>query len=62
MLRHRLLSFRGYDCQGLMLSALVAKGEEAEASISNLFQMPKVEYIHIHNAGPGCFSCAVERV
>ncbi|MCL2915150.1 DUF1203 domain-containing protein [Shewanella corallii] len=61
MLRHRQLSFRAYDSQGVMLDALVTTGVDTEVSICKLFEMPQVEYIHIHNAGPGCFSCAVVR-
>ncbi len=61
MLRHRLLSVRAYDAEGMMLAAEVTQGTELEFSISNQFNNECVKYIHIHNAHPGCFNCAVYR-
>jgi hypothetical protein len=61
MLRLRLLSVRGYDAEGMMLAAEVTQGTELEFSISNQFDNECVQYIHIHNANPGCFNCAVYR-
>jgi len=62
MLRYRLLSIRAYSSQKLMIGAGVVQGKELEAAIDSQFQNSEVEYIHIHNASPGCFNCSVHRV
>ena len=61
MLNHRLLSFRGYDKNGFMKIAKTEKGVDAKRVIIQLFENPKVEYIHIHNSSPGCYNCEVRR-
>ena len=61
MLQHRLLSIRGYSSEGIMLEAEIAEGAMLEKLISSMFQNPEIEYIHIHNAKPGCFNCSVVR-
>jgi len=61
MLRHRLLSVRAYSSQKLMIGAGVVQGAELESAIDSQFQNGEVEYIHIHNATPGCFNCSVHR-
>ncbi|MGF1698700.1 DUF1203 domain-containing protein [Vibrio lamellibrachiae] len=61
MLRHRLLSLRAYDSGKLMIGAEVVQGKELESAIDRQFQNKDVEYIHIHNANPGCFNCSVHR-
>lgn len=62
MLRIRNLSLRGYDHSGYMLEAEVVAGENLESRVIAIFDNPKVAYIHVHNASPGCFDCRVERV
>lgn len=62
MIRSRLLSLRGYDSAGMMLISEVLDGSELEAQIGRFFADPRVEYIHIHNARPGCYNCRVDRV
>ena len=62
MLRSRLLSIRAYDRTAMMIAAEVAEGRELAARISRFFDDPRVEYLHLHNARPGCFNCRVERV
>ena len=62
MLRHRLLSIRAYNSKGLMISADTVQGTALETVIQQQFQNSAVEYIHIHNAGPGCFVCSVQRL
>jgi len=62
MLRHRLLSIRGYSSETLMVEAETIPGEELEIVLVKQFQNDAVQYIHIHNAGPGCFNCEVNRV
>lgn len=61
MLRHRLLSVRAYDGAAMMLGAEVVKGAELEGVIRRLFADRAVAYLHVHNAGPGCYNCRVER-
>ncbi len=62
MLNHRLLSFRAYDEAGMMLGAATESGDGARAVIESLFASGEAAYLHIHNAGPGCFNCEVRRV
>ncbi|MGI0119958.1 DUF1203 domain-containing protein [Zooshikella sp. RANM57] len=61
MLRHRLLSVRGYSKDGTMLEADVIEGKVLERHIKGIFQNADVDYIQIHNAKPGCFNCTVVR-
>ena len=61
MFRHRLLSLRAYDSDGMMLGARVMQGTELEQAIEDHFGNTDVEYQHIHNAEPGCFNCTVLR-
>lgn len=61
MLRHRLLSVRGYDSKSLMIEADTVMGSELESVLSNQLNNNLVSYIHIHNSGPGCFNCSVSR-
>jgi len=46
----------------LMVEADLVKGENITQIIQSQLENSSVEYIHIHNAVPGCFSCAIERV
>ena len=61
-LLHRLLSVRAYDDTGMMRSAQTVAGTELEASVTDLLSQPRIDYLHIHNAGPGCYNCRVDRV
>lgn len=60
-LSHRLLSVRAYDADGWMHAAEVVEGSTLEACIADLFSSPQIDYLHIHNARPGCYSCRVDR-
>ena len=62
MLKHRLLSVRAFDGQHMMQTARTVKGEQLEVIIDELFDNAQIRFLHIHNAGPGCYNCAVERV
>jgi hypothetical protein len=57
----RLISLRAYDDSALMLDADVVEGADAGARLSRLFEDERVSYVHLHNARPGCFSCAATR-
>ena len=60
-LRSRLLSARAYSAKGMMRDAAVVEGAELEATLEALFADPKVAYVHLHNAKPGCFAARVDR-
>jgi hypothetical protein len=61
MLVHRLLSLRAYDPPGHMVDSRVIHGTEIEPAIEAMFDAQSVGYIHVHNAGPGCYNCRIER-
>ncbi len=60
-LGHRLLSLRAYDREAMMIGAEVVEGAVLEAAIRRLLADPRVDYLDVHNARPGCFNCRVER-
>ena len=62
MLRHRLLSVRGYSKENLMIDAETIAGQSVERMLTRQFGNQQIEYIQLHNAGPGCFNCTVKRV
>ena len=62
MFNHRLLSLRGFDKNGIMKDASVTEGQNLKEQIIQTFENEDVNYIHIHNAKPGCYNCVVERV
>jgi hypothetical protein len=57
----RVLSLRGFDKDGMMADAVLAQPGDADAGIRKLFDNPKIETIHAHNATRGCFSAKIER-
>ena len=57
MFRHRLVSLRGYDASAMMVGADVVNGSELEDAIRRLFANEGVSYLHVHNAGTGCYLC-----
>ena len=61
MFRHRLLSIRGYDAAAMLIAAEVVQGGELAEAIRSVFTDERVAYLHIHNAKPGCYNCAVRR-
>lgn len=61
MLRHRLLSVRAFDKSGMMLDAGVIGGENLESLIEQLLANKIADFLHIHNAIPGCYAALVER-
>ena len=62
MFNHRLLSLRGYDKNAIMKDATVIEGNNLKGQIFKIFENDDIQYIHIHNAKPGCYNCLVERV
>jgi hypothetical protein len=61
MFHHRLLSVRAYDEAAMMKEARVVEGRALEETIRDFFTTESISYLHIHNAGPGCFNCMVQR-
>ena len=57
----RVLSLRSFDKDGMMAEAILTQPGEADAGIRKLFENPKIETIHAHNATRGCFSAKIER-
>ena len=57
----RVMSVRAYNDKGMMVNSAVTPGKELKAQIENFFGDAKISYLHLHNAGAGCYSCRVER-
>ncbi|NOU50754.1 DUF1203 domain-containing protein [Pseudoalteromonas sp. JBTF-M23] len=62
VLKTRLISLRAYSAKGDMLSAKIAQGKSVRQTLSELFNHKEVDYVQLHNANPGCFSCEARRV
>ena len=61
LLRDRQLSIRAYGPTGLMNDASVVPGRDLKAEIKRMFEEGSNAYLPVHNAGPGCYLCSVER-
>jgi hypothetical protein len=61
LLRTRVLSVRAYDAQHLMGNADLTDGQQLEGTIAGMFADPRIVYLHIHYAKPGCYACRVDR-
>ena len=61
VLRRRLLSLRAFSHAGMLLDADVVDGSRIEPLIAGMLTRRDVEYIHVHNAKPGCFAARVDR-
>lgn len=57
----RLSSVRAYDAAGFMVVADVVAGAELERLFHEFLGRDDVEWLHVHNARPGCFAFRVER-
>ena len=60
-LRRRLLSIRGFDAAGLLRAADVVPGTELQSAVGTLLRDPRVSYLHVHFAKPGCYAALIER-
>ncbi len=60
MLR-RPQSLRGFDADGMMRAADLAKGQEIASVIERFFLAPEIVEIHAHNAKQGCFLARITR-
>jgi len=61
VMERRIMSFRGFDTQDMLIEARIAQPDEAREHILSLFTDNRIAYILAHNAKQGCFSCRVER-
>ena len=61
VLASRTLSVRAFDEAGQMLDAAVVNGREAAPAFERLLAVPGVAYLHVHNAGRGCYAARVDR-
>ena len=58
----RLLSVRAFSHDGMMLDADVMQGRGLATAIERMLNTPQVDYLHVHNAKPGCFAARVDRI
>lgn len=62
MLRRRsLLSVRAYDADAWLVGCEVVPGHELEAIVHKFFADEDVQYLHVHNARPGCYMAQIVR-
>jgi hypothetical protein len=61
MFRHRLLSLRAFDALGMIVDADIIHGDNLEFLIERMLKNESAEYLHIHNARPGCYAALVRR-
>jgi len=61
MLRSRLLSLRAFDAANMLTAADVVDGGALEAAIGTMLADPRVAFLHVHFARPGCYAARVER-
>ena len=61
IVRTRLMSIRAYDVRDWIVEGMVRDGALVAGELERLMQRSDVAYIHLHNAGRGCFACHVER-
>ncbi len=57
----RLLSIRGFNEVHDMVAADVVEGTELRGALEQTFSDPAVDYVHLHNAKPGCFAAWATR-
>jgi hypothetical protein len=60
-LTRRLLSVRSFDRDHLMTGGTVVPGDELREAAARLLENDAVAYLHVHNAGPGCFAVRIDR-
>jgi hypothetical protein len=60
-LRRRELSLRGFDRGHRQVATALVAGPGVEDAAQRLLDDPEVAYLHVHNAGPGCFAVRIER-
>jgi len=61
MQRRRLSSVRAYDASGFLVDAEGVPGDDLDGLARRFLENPKVDYLHVHNARPGCFAFRIDR-
>lgn len=62
VISRRLLSVRAFDAAGLMQEAEVLPGSTLSEVASRMLEREGIQFLHIHNAKPGCFAARVDPV
>lgn len=57
----RLLSVRAYNKDHMMMDNAVLQGTELAEKAKMMLADSNIDYLHVHNAAPGCFAVKVER-
>ncbi len=57
----RVLSVRVMDQNGMQVAGDVVPGERLAARLERAFAHEDTAFVHLHNAGPGCFAARVDR-
>ncbi len=57
----RLMSVRAFDAFGMMVDAEVTDGADAAPLISRYLDDARVDFLHLHNARPGCYAARAVR-
>lgn len=58
----RLMSLRAYDASHRMVDATVCEGTAVAGWLEQSFSDAGIAYVHLHNAGRGCYSCVANRI
>ena len=61
VLASRTLSVRAFDEAGQMVDGVVVNGRDAGPLFERLLTNPQAAYLHVHNAGRGCYAARVDR-
>jgi hypothetical protein len=57
----RLLSVRVIDHDGMQIAADVVPGTDLSTALDRALSNDDTAFVHVHNAGPGCFAVRVDR-
>jgi len=60
-LARRTLSLRAFDAEGWLLGFRLVPGTETLDAARELFADPRVDYVHAHYAGAGCYAAWLGR-
>lgn len=60
-LASRLLSVRSFDEHGMLIDCEVTEGRVAQPLFHKMLANESAQYLHIHNARPGCYAARVDR-
>jgi len=61
LLRSGTRAVRSYDAHHDLVDGEVAAGTEIEVTIDRLFADPRADYLHVHSATAGCYTCRIDR-